>query len=608
MIRGAAAGAASMKASSHSPMRRAVVAAVFFGLIGLSWGLANRGRFAPRPDRGSQGFVFEEVAEQIGIRFVHQETCFDPKIAHIMPQVAGLGAAVSVTDADQDGWPDLYFTSSKSGSKNALYMNRRNGSFEDVAEEAGIADVNRDGVGASMGSIWADIDNDGREDCFLYKYGKPQLFRHAGFAPGGAPRFEDATAASGLERWMNSNAACWIDYDRNGLVDLFVAGYFSEKFDLWNLTTTRIMQESMEFANNGGSNYLFKNLGNGRFRDVTEETDTGSTRWSLAVSSADFDSDGWPDLFIANDFGTESLLLNVKGERFREARNVGLNLTAKSGMSVALGDTANRGLVDAFVTNIFKEGFSPQGNNMRMNLLAASGRFSNTAEGELANCGWAWGAQFGDFDNDGSIDLFVVNGFVSADPEREYWYDMSRIATGAGGILADAANWAPMEGRSLSGYERSRVLHNDGHGGFTDVAATVGVTDVLDGRGLALADLFQRGCLDAVVANQRERVLVYRNDPDPTRDWIQIRLRATRSNRSAIGAQVLLEWRNESGVHRQLQSIDGGSGFSSQNEKKFHFGLGRGAGPATATVLWPSGVPQRVEGLAPRRIHEIREP
>ena len=146
-----------------------------------------------------------------------------------------------------------------------------------------------------------------------------------------------------------------------------------------------------------------------------------------------------------------------------------------------------------FVTNIYKAGYSPQGNNLRVNKLASDGRFANMAEGDVADCGWAWGSQFADLNNDGALDLFVVNGFVSADPKADYWYDMARVASGVGDVIADAKNWAPMEGRSFSGYERSRVLLNDGQGAFTDVAEAVGVTDLLDGRAVAVADLFHRG-------------------------------------------------------------------------------------------------------------------
>ena len=281
--------------------------------------------------------MFKELSEEAGIDFRHKEAKFDAQLDPIMPQIAGLGAALSITDVDQDGWADFYVTNSADGAPNALYRNQRDGTFRDIAKEAGIADCNKTGVGASMGSIWADIDNDGWEDVFIFKYGYPQLFHHEGLDASGIPHFKDITESSGLHRWLNSNAATWIDYDRDGLVDLVVAGYFPDDVDLWHLKTTKIMQDSMEFSKNGGSHLLFKNLGNGKFQDVTAESGLAGVRWTLAVSSADFNDDGFPDLFFANDYGTEQLYFNDGGKRFVEATNVGLNLTSKSGMSVAAG-------------------------------------------------------------------------------------------------------------------------------------------------------------------------------------------------------------------------------------------------------------------------------
>src|SRR6185503_18369915 len=177
--------------------------------------------------------------------------------------------------------------------------------FRDVAREFGVADVNVEGEGVSTGSIWADYDNDGDQDLFLYKWGYPRLYRNES-----GKAFTDVTEAAGLRRWLNSNSACWIDYDRDGRLDLYVTGYFREEVDLWNLTTTRIMQESFEFARNGGHNVLFRNRGDGRFEDVTAKTGCDSTRWTLAVVAADLNGDGWQDLYLANDYGPEEYFEN----------------------------------------------------------------------------------------------------------------------------------------------------------------------------------------------------------------------------------------------------------------------------------------------------------
>lgn len=577
------------------PLIRIAGSITLVGLIVLANALAHRYALPGATTGGDarHGFQFEEVAAASGIVFQHEAPVFDAKINNIMPDIASVGAAVAVCDPNGDGRPDLYVTNSGLDTRNALFINNEKGAFSDRAAEAQLADLNQKGMGASMGSIWADLDNDGREDVVIYKYGTTQIFKNTG--SGGELRFEDRSARSGASRWMNSNAATFIDYDRDGLLDLYVAGYFRDDIDLWNLTTTRIRQESMDFAKNGGHNYLYKNLGDFKFKDVTAETGADSTRWTLATGSADFNDDGWPDLYLANDFGVEQLLINLRGAKFEDLQGIGLSETSKSGMCVAIGDCSNSGRFDVYITNITKAGFSAQGNNLRINRLAGSSRFSNVAEGEVADCGWAWGAQFADFNHDGWMDLFVTNGYVSASRTEDYWYDMARIGAGTSEIIQDAANWPPMGNKSLSGYERSRVLVNDGAGGFSDVAPVVGVNDLLDGRSVVVADLFGRGALDVIVANQKGPVLVYKNTVDPENDYVQLTLKATKSNRSAVGADVLLEWESAGAARRQRQVVDGGSGFSSQNEKKLHFGLGRNATRVRATVRWPSGHKQTVE-------------
>jgi hypothetical protein len=361
------------------------------------------------------------------------------------------------------------------------------------------------------------------------------------------------------------------------------------------------MQQSWEFASNGGKNLLFKNLGNGRFEDVTDSMGVGSRRWTLAAAAADFNDDGWPDLYLANDYGPEELFLNREGKRFELAR-AGLEDDSKSGMAVALGDVYNRGRHDVFVTNISEKGFLFQGNNLRINFLRELNRFDEVATGAVADAGWAWGAQFGDLNNDGLLDLVVANGFISADSGRDYWYAMSKIAGAQGNIFEDAKNWPPIGRASLSGYERSRVLLNKGDGGFVDVAEAAGVTDRLDGRAVALADLFNRGVLDVVIANEKGRALLYRNS-EPSGHWIEFKLMGTRSNRSAIGAEVTVEF----GGVRQRQVVDGGTGFCSQNDRRLHFGLGKGR-PGRVTIRWPSGREQIVDGLKVDALHVITEP
>lgn len=570
------------------------------GLLGYAaWRDSSTGEAAGRDDI-ELGFRLEEVSGELGLSFTHTPARFDAQIENIADHVGGLGAAVSIVDVDGDGWDDVYVTSSAAGTPNALFRNRGDGSFEEIAAAAGLADLNVNGLRASMASFWADFDNDGDEDMFLAAYGQPMLFRNEGDLT-----FSDVTAQAGLERWGNVNGACWVDYDRDGFVDLYVGGYFREGIDLWNLDDTRIMQSSFEFAKNGGRNVLWRNRGDGTFEDVTERTGADSDRWTMAIASADFDGDGWPDLYLANDYGPEELLLNRGGERFEALLGAGLEQDSKSGMSVALGDVRNEGRLAVYVTNISQRGYLFQGNNLRLNRLREDGRglFDEVARGALADCGWAWGAQFGDLDSDGWQDLFVANGFISNDPDQDYWFDMSKIAVGAGNIFEDATLWPPIGEKSLSGYQRSRLLLSREGRAFEEVGKAAGITDTHDGRAVAMADLANRGALDVLVANQRAPLVVYRSEPDTDRHWIQFRLEGTQSNRSAIGAQLTLECADLS----QVQVVQGASGFSAQNQRRLHFGLGARDAVERAVIRWPSGAEQIIEQPAVDQLHEVLE-
>src|SRR5712691_10326594 len=548
------------------------------------------------------GFYLEEVAQASGVNFVHQAPTLDRQLDHIMPQVASMGAAVSIVDLDRDGWADLYVTNSGEGSKNCLYRNMADGSFKDVAAEMGLADVNQTGTGVSMGAVWGDYDNDGYEDLFLYKWGRPELF-HNDHGHG----FTRVTEKVGLPSWLNANTAIWFDYDNDGLLDLFVGGYYAEDVDLWHLKTTRMMPESFEYAKNGGRKYLFHNLGHGSFAEVSAQLGIDSRRWALAAAAGDLRGTGHQDLFIANDYGVSELYFN-NGNKFREVgEQTGVGFAPKSGMNAAFGDILNQGKFAVYVSNISEPGVLIQGNNLWVPKEGASGdglQYENLARDlgvELG--GWSFGAQFGDLNNDGTLDLYVTNGYVSLDRSKSYWYDFSKIAGGNSVIIGDAKNWPAMYGRSLSGYQQKRLWLNDGAARFVDVAQAVGATDTNDGRSVALADLWNRGVLDILVANQRGPLLIYKNTVAPENRWIEFELEGSASNRSALGAEVRLFWNGQ----QQAQEVSGGSGFCAQNQRRLHFGLGKNPQIEKAVIRWPSGKVQTMEKPAAGQIHKIRE-
>jgi len=552
---------------------------------------------------GRYGFFLEEVSHSAGIDFVHHAPTLDRKLDAIMPEVASMGASVSIVDYDRDGWPDIYVVDSREGGKNALYHNLRDGTFKDVAAELGIADVNQAGTGVSMGAVWGDYDNDGYEDLFLIKWGRPELY-HNDRGKG----FTRVTEQAGLPPWINANTAVWFDYDGDGLLDLFIGGYYSQDLDLWHLTTTKIMPDSFEYAKNGGRKYLFHNLGNGRFEEVSEKLGINSDRWALAAGAADLRGTGRPDLFIANDYGVSELYFN-DGTRFHEVgAQTGIGFAPKSGMNVAFGDILNRGRFAVYVSNISEEGILIQGNNLWMPKEGTTGedlKYENLARDfgvELG--GWSFGAQFGDLNNDGYLDLFVTNGYISLDRNRSYWYDFAKVAGGNSSIIGDAMNWPAFDGRSLAGYQTKRVWLNDGAGKFVDVAQAVGVGETYDGRSVAFADLWNRGVLDVVVAHQRGPLLVYKNTVTPENAWIEFEFEGTKSNRSAIGAQAILYWNGQ----QQVQEVSGGCGFAAQNQRRLHFGLGKNERVDKVVVRWPSGQTQTIDKPAVRQLHKFKEP
>ena len=567
------------------------------------------------------GFGFQEVAKQAGINFTHHPPQLDPKLNHIMPEIAAMGASVSVVDFDRDGWNDFYVTDSGENMPNHLYHNNHDGTFTDVAAQMGVADLNKTGTGASMGAIWGDFDGDGWEDLLVYKWGKSELFHN-----DGGKGFTRVTDKAGLPAWANINSAVWLDYDRDGHLDLLLCGYYPEDVDLWHLKNTRMMPDSFEYAQNGGRKYLLRNKGDGTFEDVTARVGLNSHRWTLAAVAADLRGTGYPDIVLSNDYGITEYFLNHEGKSFEEVSSKVMyydkfGTGPKSGMNASIGDVLNQNQFALYISNISEQGQLIQGNNLwiREQTKDEGGRMKDDANShssfilhpsslpKYANMahdmgvelgGWSFGAQFGDLNNDGNLDLYLTNGYISADRDKSYWYDFGKVSGGNTAIISDAANWPALNNRSHSGYQPKCVWLNDGAGKFTEVAQQVGATDRYDGRSVALADLWNRGQLDVIVANQRGPLLIYKNNVVPENQWVEFDLDGKwkmekgegflPSYLSPIGAQISLTWNGQT----QLQEVLGGSGFCAQNQRRLHFGLGKNARLEKAAIRWPDGTTQ----------------
>jgi hypothetical protein len=565
-----------------------------------------------KPEEAIQryGFYLQEVSRAAKIDFTHEAPQVDKRLDNILPEIAAEGASVSVVDYDHDGWDDLYVTNSGVGSKNRLYHNNHDGTFTDVAEQVGLADLNQPGTGVCMGAVWGDYDNDGYEDVLVYKWGRPMLFHN-----DAGKHFTDVTDKAGMPAHLNANSAIWVDYDNDGHLDLLIAGYYPDDADLFHLKDTKMMPASFEYAENGGRKCLLRNMGDGTFKDVTAQAGLSSHCWTLAVAAADLRGTGYPDLFFADDYHTSTLYANQNGKSFKDVSKQTLYWDPlgpgpKSGMNICFGDILNQGKLAAYVSNITEPGQLTQGNNLWVPKEGTSGdrlQYQEVAkEMGVQLGGWSFGAQFGDLNNDGNLDLYATNGFYSGKRDESYWYDFGKVAGGASAIISDAANWPEMKGRSLSGYQQKCVWVGDGAGKFTEVAQMVGATDRFDGRAVALSDLFNNGALDVLVANQRGRLLLYKNTPDPKNRWIEFHLEGTRSNRSAIGAAMRLYWNGQ----QQLQEVSGGSGFCAQNSRRLHFGLGADPKLEKAVIRWPSGKVQTLTSaqFAADKVNEVKEP
>jgi hypothetical protein len=545
--------------------------------------------WAGEPPAACPARIFREVTEESGIHFVHHKPVFDPRLEKIMSWMNSINAGVAVADYDWDGDPDIYLLNSLQGYPNALYRNEGNFKFVEVGRKSGIGNVN-DKDGVSMDAYFADVDNDGTEDLFLADYGRSRLFLNKG------GRFTEVGVKAGAAPVGNASSVAIFDYDNDGWLDLLVGNYYPD-FDLWHLTTTKILQTNFQNARNGGKKLLFHNKRDGTFEEVGQKAGITDTGWTLDIGTGDLDNDGFMDLYVANDFGTDVVYRNNRNGTFTDITAEATGGDQEAGMNAEIGDFNNDGLLDIYVTNI-TNAFMQQGNMLWENQGGMV--FTNAAPRTgTSNGGWGWGAKFFDFDNDGDLDIFTVNGFVSDGP-----IDIFRNP----GILntrdvSDAAIWPDMRGVSLSGYEKKRLFRNDG-GHFKEMAQEAGLDSLRDGRGVAVADLDGDGALDILIGNCGSGPQLYRNEGTAGKPWIEVELVGTLSNRDAIGARLTLT----AGGKKQIREIDGGNGFSAQSWRVVHFGLGESEQVNELEVRWPSGKRQIFKGIASRSRLQVVEP
>ncbi len=534
---------------------------------------------------------FVDVSAQAGIT-VHNVNGSATTKKYI---VESTGSGVAILDYDRDGWPDIFLvngaelpSSQQAAGQNAaapptshLFHNNRDGTFSDVTAKSGLG-LSAWGQGACVG----DYDNDGFDDLFVTAYGHNHLFHNQGDGTFRDVSAESETAGSGKE-W--GTGCAFVDYDRDGRLDIVVANYVhfdlastpapgAEAGCMWKGTPVMCGPRGLP----GASNLLLHNEGKGRFKDVSVASGIQKTlaHYCFSVTTLDFDEDGWPDIYVACDSTPSILYRNNHDGTFADVgadSGVAFNEDGReqAGMGSTAADYDGDGHLDLFKTNFSDDTstlYHANGDGTFTDVTFAAGLGTN-----LDALGW--GTAFADIDNDGFPDLLVVNGHVY--PE------------------VDAAHLG-------SAFKQARFLYwNQGNGHFKDLskASGPGLITPLSGRGLAVADLFNDGRLDAVVNNLSERPMLLVNQAANHNHWLGLHLAGTVSNRSAIGARVTLHGDKRSWV----DEVRSGSSYNSSNDLRLHFGLGAESHLSSIEVRWPNGVSELFPASSVDRTLEVTE-
>jgi enediyne biosynthesis protein E4 len=621
------------------------VAAAYFALMML-----GRGELARDP-----GFRYQRIdarAAGIGSEMGDVLDRVDPRVHHIGKWLLSVGDAVAAGDVDNDGDVDLFFSNpmKRAEDRAALFLNE--GGFRFTrhplpALEERVHDPKRYGLPA--GGTFVDWDGDGDLDLVVpFGFGKTRMLKSM-LEETGALTFVDVSEEIGVDEHTVSLAVAFFDLENDGDLDMLILNATSPHlndyepprplniFDLpaaehaGDRRMLHFMHDGWHDANNGGGQIFYENTGDGRFKKRRgEELGLTSSRWSLAVSTFDANHDGYTDLYVANDFGPDELLLNEGGRRFRSVRGRMFNDIGNDtykGMNATQADFDRNGFLDITVSNVH-HALQAEGSMLWMVSPNPSDPFvprfvdEATQRGALNERRFAWGAQAGDVDNDGWPDLVQANGMVDdrldraiPDGERkDYWYVNHKLMQSGPEIHTYADMWGDLRGRTIYPNEAPRAYLNLGDeapGHFVDVAAAIGLAVPDNSRGVLLSDLDNDGDLDVVIANQHGPASLFQSLLRDTRaeraHFIAFDLRGGKANSRGVGAVVTISYEGEDGAPvTQLQEQHLLGGFASQHDPRLHFGLGAARGPVRVSVRWPGGKITQAQ-LAIDRLHLLRE-
>ncbi len=528
---------------------------------------------------------FSDGTRELGVDFVHATVAAPP---YFMPRSVGSG--VAIFDFDGDSRLDLYLLQNAgpdAAAKNCLYRRTEEGRYVDVSAGSGL-----DVSGFGMGTAAGDINNDGRVDLFLTEYGRVRLFLNR--TEGSQPRFEDITAAAGIENPFWGTSTSFVDYDRDGWLDLVIVNYLNYDPSRWCADDSSRQEFCGPDAFPGRMTKLYRNLGEQpdvqvRFEDVTVASGLAAQPGpGLGILCADFDGDHWPDLFVANDGQPNHLWINQRDGRFAEEaveRGIAYNAMGKAeaNMGVAIGDVNGDGLFDLFVTHLTEETHTLWRQEPRGFFLdqTAASRLIGASQRSTG-----FGTVMADIDNDSDLDLILVNGRVtrSANPAKQ------------SSKLADAF-WRPYA-------EQNQLLLNAGDGNFDNVSSANPAFsgEAAVSRGLAVADLDDDGGLELIVTRVGQAPGVYRNVCQRRGHWMLVRALDPTLRRDAYGAEITVRYGDRTG----LRWISPGYSFLCSNDPRAHFGLRDATTYDSIEVVWPDGATEEFPGGDADRVIELK--
>lgn len=557
---------------------------------------------APAAEAG-RGLYFVDVAAQAGIRFVYRDPVLHPRFQG-KERLFFWGSGAGVADVDRDGFPDILFVTPRKGDSHHLYLNRGGRRFEEKAASWGVAETPDL---AATAAVFFDADNDGDPDLLLTGIGCLHAYRNTG------ARFEEVTKETGLSDCAPSLGAVPLDFDGDGWLDLYVLRNWGP-IDLANPKTARIWPENHYDAKNGGKNTLYRNTGKGTFEDVTARLGGGDGHWTLDAVWGDLSGRGDYGVYVANDFGADTLYSNRDGQLVDATAKLGTP-DRRFGMGVSLGDLRGDGAPAIFVTNELVPGYEQTGNFLRRVLPDGEVGKDEAESWGVHDCGWAWGSLFADFDLDGREDLYVANGFISgtgrADDRTNTYYGALRqdyafvagtLMSAPGAVAMNFDHWPAIGTFSYAGHQNDCLFANTGDR-MVNIATRAGIVEDADGRAVVGIDYDNNGSMDVVLTTQNGAPRLYQNRIAPGKRWIGLSLTGTRSNRDAAGARV--EVRQGERVFYRWATA-GRTGFLASSDPRLLVGL-PAEGAVDVKVRFPAGGEVEKKGLSPGRYYRITE-